>query len=90
MLSESRQSIRGIPFDEIFKRNLAYYNSLYESMNQSCIVNDVLSWDSDNLRQFHSQYTGPERQVLEEDFKDNLELVFTLVQRQIRKKRIKI
>lgn len=81
MLSETRQSCPDLSFDELFEKNLEYFSVLYETMNTSNLVSDLLSSSREKIIQYA---LNPERDV----FNDKLSK--SLIERIIRKKKIRL
>jgi len=81
VLSENRQSCPELSFDDLFKRNLEYFNNLYYQMNTSSLVSDLLTQSNENIKEY---FLDPDRN------KFNDKLSNSLIERIIRKRRIKI
>jgi hypothetical protein len=81
ILSENRMSAPELTFDELFKRNLKYFNDLYYEMNTSSKVSDLLSQSKETIKEYVS---NPDRDIF------NDKLSNSLIERIIRKRKIKI
>jgi hypothetical protein len=81
ILSENRMSSPELTFDELFKRNLEYFNDLYYVMNTSSKVSDLLSQSKESIKEY---FLNPGRDVF------NDKLSNSLIERIIRKRKIKI
>lgn len=81
ILSENRMSSPELTFDELFKRNLAYFTDLYYEMNTSSKVSDLLNQSKETIMDY---FNNPGRDVF------NDKLSNSLIERIIRKRKIKI
>ena len=98
MLSEVRMQDSCLSFDEIFERNIAYFNRIYEDICQGYqnngILTNILQWDKEMLKQFYVDYTDCSNSLFMENKygieKSKLDLALSIVIRQLRKKKIHI
>lgn len=86
MLSEIRESCKECTLDEIFIRNLKYFNSLYDEMNKSTTISEVIAWEKSQLTDFYIAYKRS-REDLQKKYA-NLDLLYSVVLRQMKKKKI--
>lgn len=81
MLSETRIPCPRLSFDEIFYKNLIYFNELYDAMNTSTLVGDLLNESNEKIREYA---LTPDRDL----FNDRLSN--SLIERIVRKRKIKL
>lgn len=99
MLSETRMQERYLSFDALFSKNILYFNSIYEEMDSnfqhdadSNLFNTILTWDKHRIQEFYYDYTSQNDHLTEKYGidKEKLDLAFSIINRQIRKKKIKL
>lgn len=99
MDSETRRQESQMPFDELFEKNIKYFNSVYVEMSNSFnedssgnLFNTILQWDKTRIQEFYYDYNAHNSQMSDKYGieKEKLELAFSIIGRQIRKKKIKI
>ena len=103
MASDTRRQDRDLPFDSLLGRNISYFNRIYAEMDEAAqgrdggdsIVGQALTWDRAEIVEFYKMYNS-DRDKLYEKYgdlrsdEDRAGLVYSVVNRQIQKKRIKI
>jgi hypothetical protein len=92
MLSETREQNRKMSFDQLFERNIEYFNRVYGEMGQSTLNNTfskITSWDTGKLIEFYNDYTSS-TEGLDEKYgmeSTKIDLAFSIVKRQLKKKK---
>lgn len=99
MLSETRMQDKELSCDAIFSKNILYFSSVYEEMDanfhrdaNSNLFNTILKWDKHRIQEFYYDYTSQNDHLTEKYGidKEKVDLVFSIINRQIRKKKIKL
>lgn len=92
MLSETREQNPEMSFDQLFERNIEYFNKVYGEMSQSIHNNtfaQIIGWDNDKLIEFYKDYSSA-AQELDKKYgieHTKLDLAFSIVSRQLKKKK---